>query len=138
MRCRTSRPAAVKCSRASRTLRPGGTYFARHVGAGTVRELTDFMMGPQTVSVSRSPRQAREEAEAAGLDLLDLTAESSGMEFYDVAAVIDFLRTVIWIVPGFAVDAYRERLAALHELIGREAKFTATPEWCLIEARKPD
>ncbi len=28
------------------------------------------------------------------------------MEFDDIAAVVHFLRKVIWIVPGFTVDAY--------------------------------
>ena len=33
----------------ARVLRPGGTYLSQQVGAGSNRELTDFMMGPQPV-----------------------------------------------------------------------------------------
>ena len=33
----------------TRVLRPGGTFFSQLVGAGSNRELTEFMMGPQPV-----------------------------------------------------------------------------------------
>jgi hypothetical protein len=48
-----------------------------------------------------------------------------------------FLRKVIWIVPGFTVTGYRDRLRALHEQIERDGPFRATTVRFLIEARKP-
>ena len=59
------------------------------------------------------------------------------MELCDIAAVVDFLRKVIWIVPGFTPGAYRERLWALHVRIEVEGPFVATTVRFLIEARKP-
>jgi hypothetical protein len=59
------------------------------------------------------------------------------MAFFDVAAVIVFLRKVIWTVPGFAVDDYLPRLAAMHEHIGANGSFVAHAERFLIEARRP-
>lgn len=47
-----------------------------------------------------------------------------------------FLRKVIWIVPGFTVEAYRDRLRELHERIEREGPFVAHSTRFLIEARK--
>ncbi len=41
----------------ARVLRPGGTFFSQLVGAGSNRELSDFMMGPQPVSKARSTRR---------------------------------------------------------------------------------
>jgi hypothetical protein len=76
-------------------------------------------------------------AEQAGLDLVDLREFRGRMEFYDVAAVVVFLRKVIWIVPGFTVAGYRDRLRALHEQIERDGLFLATSVRFLIEARKP-
>jgi hypothetical protein len=58
------------------------------------------------------------------------------MEFCDIAAVIHFLRKVIWIVPGFTVAAYRERLRAMHERIADEGPFVATTVRFLLEAHK--
>ncbi|HEU0238149.1 MAG TPA: hypothetical protein VFR11_02565 [Micromonosporaceae bacterium] len=76
-------------------------------------------------------------AEANGLRVLDLREARLRMEFFDIAAVVHFLRKVIWIVPDFTIEAYRERLRALHERIEAEGPFVAHATRFLIEARKP-
>ena len=48
-----------------------------------------------------------------------------------------FLRLVVWIVPGFSVAKFRERLRALHEQIQREGAFVGFASRFLIEASKP-
>jgi hypothetical protein len=40
-------------------------------------------------------------------------------------------------VPGFTVEAYLERLRALHERIEADGPFVATSVRFLFEARKP-
>lgn len=40
-------------------------------------------------------------------------------------------------VPGFTVDAHRDRLRALHDRIEAEGPFVAHSTRFLIEARKP-
>jgi SAM-dependent methyltransferase len=121
----------------ARVLRPGGTYLSQQVGAGSNRELTDFMMGPQPVSDSRSTRRAVAESRAAGLIVTDLREQALRAEFYDVAAVVHFLRKVPWTVPGFTVDGYAGRLAAMHERITAQGPFVSHAQRFLIEARKP-
>ena len=75
-------------------------------------------------------------AERAGLTVTGVREFRGRMEFGDVAAVVHFLRKVIWIVPGFTTDAYRDRLRALHERIRSGGPFTATTVRFLIEAKK--
>jgi hypothetical protein len=112
----------------------GGETVAE--GAGSVRELTDAMMGPQPVHPSRGPMAAVAGAEAAGLEVVDLRQEALRMAFYDIAAVVAFLRKVLRIVPGFTVAAYRDRLAALHDFIERHGPLVAYSQRLLIEARR--
>ena len=130
-------PVETRWDEIARVLTPGGTFLSQMVGAGSVRELTDAMMGPQVPSQARSPRRAADQAEAAGLAVLDLRTAALEMRFYDVAAVIVFLRKVIWTVPGFTVDRYRPQLAGLHRRIQADGSFTAHSQRFLIEARKP-
>jgi SAM-dependent methyltransferase len=130
-------PVTTPWAEIARILNHGGTFLSQEVGAGSARELTDFMMGPQPVSQSRSPRRAVAAAEAAGLVVVDVRTATLEMAFFDVAAVIVFLRKVIWTVPGFAVDDYLPRLAAMHEHIGANGSFVAHAERFLIEARRP-
>ncbi len=69
----------------ARVLRPGGTFFSQQVGAGSNRELTDFMMGPQPVSRGAPRSRAAAEAEAAGLIVADLREQALRTVFNDVA-----------------------------------------------------
>jgi hypothetical protein len=94
-------------------------------------------MGPQTRNDARSTARAVAADEGAGLEVVDLQQASLRMEFHDVAAVIVFLRKVIWIVPGFTVERYRERLEDLHRRIEARGAFVAHSTRFLIEARKP-
>ncbi|MFV8130603.1 class I SAM-dependent methyltransferase [Streptomyces syringium] len=136
----TSRhPATVWWSEIARVLRPGGTYLAQHVGPASVFELVEYFLGPQPEEIRRRrhPDDERREAEAAGLQVHDLRLESLRTEFFDIGAVIYFLRKVIWMVPGFTVDRYRDRLRELDERIRAEGPFVAHSTRFLIEARKP-
>lgn len=44
---------------------------------------------------------------------------------------------MIWWVPDFTVERYRDRLWDLHELIQRDGPFVAHSTRHLIEARRP-
>jgi SAM-dependent methyltransferase len=129
-------PTTTLWSEIGRVLRPGATYLSQQVGAGSCHELTDFVMGARPVSRSRSAQGAVAAAEAAGLAVVDVREESLRTVFYDVGAVVHFLRKVVWIVPDFTVDRYRQRLAELHDRIHLEGSFVAHAQRFLIEAQK--
>ena len=130
-------PVVVLWEEIARVLQPGGTYLSQQIGPGTNRELTEFMMGPRPVNAVRSPERARAAAEAAGLQVIDLQACALRVEFFDVAAVVCFLRKVCWTVPDFTVDAYLGRLRAMHDLIRRDGSFVSTAQRLLVEAHRP-
>jgi SAM-dependent methyltransferase len=130
-------PTEVRWGEIARVLRPGGTYLSQQVGAGSNRELTEFMMGPQPVRPGSSARWAAGQAERAGLAVVDLREEALRTVFNDIAAVVYFLRKVLWTVPGFTVEGYRDRLRLLHGKIQAEGPFVAHAQRFLIEARQP-
>lgn len=133
-------PLHVPWAEVARVLKPGGRYLSQDVGPGSVAELTRFMMRPPEPPPPdpphRDPKWSVLGAGRAGLTVTGLREFRGRMEFRDVAAVVVFLRKVVWIVPGFTVAAYRDRLRALHEQIGRDGPFRATSARFLIEARK--
>ena len=129
-------PTLVRWAEAGRVLQPGGSYFSQQIGAGTNRELTDFMMGPQPVDPGRSTDCATAEGHAAGLEVTDLREQALKVEFLDVAAVVHFLRKVLWTVPGFTVAGYAAPLRRMHEHIQARGSFVCHSRRVLIEARK--
>ncbi|MGW7421319.1 class I SAM-dependent methyltransferase [Streptomyces sp. NPDC054813] len=133
-------PVRAHWSEIARVLRPGGTYFAQHVGPASAFELVEYFLGPQpeTVRGGRHPDRERAAAEAAGLEVVGLRAERLRMEFHDIAAVVYFLRKVVWMVPGFTVEEYERQLRALHRRIEAEGPFVAHSARHLFDARKPE
>jgi SAM-dependent methyltransferase len=136
----TSRhPNTVSWTEIARVLRPGGTYLAQHVGPATVSELVEYFIGPQPeVWARRHPDTEGAQARAAGLQIVDMRMERLRQEFFDIGAVIYFLRKVIWTVPDFTVQRYYARLRQLHERIEAEGPLIAHASRVLVEARKPD
>jgi len=132
-------PVRANWPEIARVLRAGGTYFAQHVGPGSAVELVEHFLGPQPDDLrnARDPERERAGAEAAGLAIVELRAERLRMEFRDIAAVVHFLRKVIWMVPDFTVEAYEPQLRALHEQIESTGPFVTYSTRHLFDVRKP-
>ena len=134
----TSRhPIKTQWIEIARVLQRNGAYLAQHVGAGSNRELTDFFLGPQQIGTARSPERAVREAVEAGLTIIDLRHESLRASFFDVGAVVYFLRKVVWTVPEFSVELYIDKLRDLHQWIEMHGSFDTTIERFLVQAVKP-
>ncbi len=131
-------PAAVHWPEIARVLAPGGTYFAQHVGGGANVELTEYFLGPFESSNRRHHDVERDHALATGLEVFCCKNERLQLEFFDIGAVIFFLRKVIWTVPDFTVERYLPRLRELHDQIQRVGGFRSTTSRTLFELHKPD
>ena len=129
-------PEVTPWAEIARVLAPGGTFLSQQVVHGTNRELYEFMMGPQHVDPVPGAERLRAGAEAAGLTVLDVREESLEVEFFDLESVVVFLRKVIWTVPDFSVDKYRDRLREMHDHIARHGSFLSRSRRALIVAAK--
>lgn len=128
-------PVDVWWNEIARLLRPGGTYLAQHIGPRCNADLYEFFLGP--VPFDPANDRVRAGAEAAGLEVVDLRDERTRVEFFDIGAVVYFLRKVIWTVPDFTVERYADKLREMHELIERDGAFVSYSTRRLVEARKP-
>lgn len=134
----TSRhPATVHWSEIARVLASGGTYFAQHVGGGTNVEISEYFLGPLEPGRGRDHDFEADQARAAGLEVVECRNERLRLEFFDVGALVFFLRKVIWTVPDFTVDRYRDRLKDIHDQIERDGVFRSTMSRTLFDVRKP-
>ncbi|HEX4394201.1 MAG TPA: methyltransferase domain-containing protein [Mycobacterium sp.] len=135
----TSRHATVvRWHEIARVLRPGGGYLAQQIGPATMSELFEYFLGPQPHKWAElRPETQTMQAQAAGLQVVQMRMERLRAEFFDIGAVIYFLRKVIWTVPDFSVERYHERLHEMHEQIEASGRFVAHSTRLLVEARKP-
>lgn len=130
-------PATVHWPEIARVLAPGGVYFAQHVGDGANVEISEYFLGRLDRDGSRHHEVEADLARASGLEIVQCQNERLQLEFFDVGAMVFFLRKVVWTVPGFSVDRYRARLHDLHEQIEQDGVFRSTMSRTLLEARKP-
>ncbi|GAT07202.1 methyltransferase domain-containing protein [Mycolicibacterium novocastrense] len=131
-------PIAVWWGEIARVLRPGGTYLAQHPGPATALELIEAVMGPMPeLGAHMEPSVQAAHAQAAGLQVVDLRLEKLTAEYYDIGAVVYFLRKLVWTVPDFTAEPYLTRLRAVHEHIEAHGRFVTHPTRVLVEARKP-
>jgi SAM-dependent methyltransferase len=121
----------------ARVLKPGGSYFAQHVGPQSLGSLSEFLMGPLPEPSNREPEVERRAATDAGLVVRSMELARPRTAFFDIGAVVYFLRLVPWIVPGFTVARYRDALRDLHEVIQRDGAFETTAARVLVDAQKP-
>ncbi|KAF9946759.1 hypothetical protein BGZ72_011158 [Mortierella alpina] len=130
-------PIGICWDQVYRILCPGGTYFAQHVGHRSAFEILEFFTGPQPDNISREPNTTKFEAQAAGLEVVELKFERTKMEFFDVGAIIYYLRKVVWLIPDFSVEKYADKLKEMHEHIQTHRSFVAYSSRFLIVAHKP-
>jgi SAM-dependent methyltransferase len=129
-------PVSFPYAGAARVLAPGGTLLVQEVGAGSNRALYEFLMGPQENHDAAYLDGLRAEVAAAGLEVVRLRDALTRVEFFDLAAVVHFLRKVLWTVPDFTVERYRDRLRALGDHIAEQGSFVCHSRRTLVEARK--
>jgi SAM-dependent methyltransferase len=130
-------PVVVWWSELHRVLRPAGKYFAQHVGPHSLRSLSEFLVGPLPEASARDVAVERRAAQDAGFIVQHMTLERPRVAFFDVGAVVYFLRLVPWIVPAFTVSKYRQRLRELHDLIQVEGAFNTSSSRTLVQATRP-
>ncbi len=131
-------PVDTRWDEVARVLRPGGTFLGQEIGARSNAALYEAIAGElPRGGGTRGAQRSRRLAEQAGLAVVDLREATLRLEFYDIGAVIWFLRKVVWTIPGFSVARYRSQLAALHERIESGGPFVSHATRFLIEARKP-
>ena len=131
-------PGRENLAEVHRVLEPGGAYLSQQIGERSNAELYEFLLGPQPVDPVPRIEKLRAQTGDAGLDVVELREERTRIEFYDVAAVVHFLRKVIWTVPGFTVEQYRDRLRDIHDVIRRDGAFVCHSSRILLEASRPE
>jgi SAM-dependent methyltransferase len=121
-----------------RILQPHGTFLTQQVGPRNCIQLNQYLEAPLEPDVSDwSLEQETTAVEEAGFRLLRCEEQLLNSIFYDIGAVVYYLKVIEWQIPHFSIETYHDRLEAMHHLIERQGAFYATAHRFLIEALKP-
>jgi hypothetical protein len=109
-----------------RVLKSEGIFITQQVGSISVLSLRQFLTGKYEPTANWNLKSAVEELKSAGFNILEQEEDVQSYRFYDVGAVAYFVKAIPWIIEGFEIDKYRDRLWELHIQI-QENGFYDTP-----------
>ncbi len=124
-----------------RILKGGGTFITQQVGGKNNDELNQLLQEKihgRITHPNPSWNLARVTAELkeVGFDIVDQLEESYPSKFYDIGAVVYFLRHVPWEMPDFDTVKYRGPLLELHQKFTETGRLRVTSQRFYVEARK--
>ena len=135
----TNRHGAFVAAEVARVLAPGGVFVTEQVG-GSYDDFYELLALDPPPPAPRPWRLelAAEQVHAAGLEVLRSGEAEQRSAFADVGALVWYLKAVPWVIPGFAADTHRPRLAALHARIAADDPLVVRLPAFWLEARKRD
>jgi SAM-dependent methyltransferase len=126
-----NRHESFVASEVARVLAPGGIFVTQQMG-GDYGEFYDALELPRPPARAFDLARARAQVEDAGLRVLDCDEAAAVTTFRDVGAFAWYLKAIPWVVEGFSVTGYEERLRRLH---GSPITIRQPAFW--LEAVKP-
>ena len=121
-----------------RSLRPGGHYITQQVDGPSQKVVSDWLGVPFEVGWANwTLETAAQGLESAGFIILTQRAAPIPTRFFDIGALIYYVKAIPWQIPDFTVARYRAPLHALHQRIQAGGYLEAQSGRFLLVARKP-
>jgi SAM-dependent methyltransferase len=122
-----------------RALRPGGHFITQQVDGPSQKPVSDWLGVPFDVGWAKwSLDVAAQGLESAGFTILTRREATAPTRFFDIGAVVYYLKAIPWQIPDFSADRYRDALLRLHERIQADGYLEYQSAYFLIIARKPE
>jgi SAM-dependent methyltransferase len=121
-----------------RVMKPGGTFVTQQVGGEDDLDLNRLLGADDVHAYAQwTAEYAAGQLGDSGWKVEKVREAFPFTRYFDVGAVVYYLRAVPWQVQDFSVERYREQLWELHRQIGRDGFVDIRNHRFLIVARKP-
>jgi len=132
-----NRHAGYSAREIFRVLKPGGRFITQQVGGRNQFAFNQILQEePSFIYSDWTLETARQEVLEAGFYLLRAEEAFPPTRFYDIGAVVFFLKVISWQVPGFDPVLYEDKLRLIHQQIQREGYLETAAHRFIIEAQK--
>lgn len=131
-----NRHESFNAAEVSRLLQKDGVFITQQVGGLNDCELNVWLCSQPSQYSNWSLRSAVEQLQEAGLTILDAKDDISLTRFYDIGAIVYYLKALKWQVPDFTVEKYFDRLEMIDNLIKEQGYIDITKHRFLIIAKK--
>lgn len=101
-----------------RILKSGGMFLTQQVGGFDCLEINEILQAPiQQEYLDWNLENAARKLKDNGFDILETDEAFPTQRFFDVGALIYYLKAIPWQIEDFSVSAYRDQLFQVHQMI---------------------
>jgi hypothetical protein len=100
-----------------RIIKPGHRFITQQVGYQTNRRLHELLDAEPKDAGYSKPVTAMRELQDAGWQIIDQQEKIFPTRYYDVGAIVYYLKAIPWEIPDFSVRKYFDKLLAIDKLI---------------------
>ncbi|WP_273852870.1 class I SAM-dependent methyltransferase [Guptibacillus spartinae] len=123
----------------NRILTSNGSFITQQVGGEDMKELNRILDAPLKSEYDHwNLKYAVLELETAGFRIVEAKEAFPSTRFYDIGAIIYYLKAIPWQIPDFSPNLYHTALYRLHKTIEKNGYIDIPSHRFLIHATKAD
>jgi hypothetical protein len=120
-----------------RVLKTGQMFITQQVGEQTNRRLHALLGREKVLEHAWNLDCAAQAMEDAGWQMIERKEEIFATRFYDVGAIVYYLKAIPWEIPDFSVEKYRAKLVEIHQHLQRAGHIDIPFHSLFLIAVKP-
>jgi hypothetical protein len=122
-------------SEVKRILSKEGTFFTQQVGGLDCSRINECIGVPINKEFCNwNLKKAIEELKQSSFNIISCKEEFPVQRFYDIGALVFYLKAIPWQVPNFDVETYIEGLYNIHRIIQSKGFFAVKQHRFIIKA----
>lgn len=106
-----------------RILKVNGIFITQQVGSISVLNLLQFLNQKTTSVANWNLKSAINELESYDFRIIASGEDVAFIRFYDIGAIVYYLKAIPWLIEDFNVKSYKEELWDIHLRIAKEGYF---------------
>lgn len=123
-------------SEINRILKHKGTFITQQVGGLNDKEINELLEVSKSEYFTWKLKVAVDALKSVGLNVLEQKEDITKTRFYDIGAIVYYLKAIPWQVPDFTVKRYFNKLVNIHNIIEEKGYIDFTCHRFLIIAIK--
>lgn len=100
-----------------RILKDEGIFVTQQVGGLNDKEINEFLGAPEFEFFDWNLERAVTQLRTIGFKILEQKEDLVKTRFYDIGAIVYYLKAIPWQVPDFTIEKYFDKLVKIHNII---------------------
>ncbi|MGI8316288.1 class I SAM-dependent methyltransferase [Halobacillus mangrovi] len=121
-------------SEVKRVLKPGGTFLTQQVGGLDCLQINEALHAEENEYKDWNLTEAMNGLKAQDFKVITSREDYPVQRFFDIGALVYYLKAIPWQVPGFNLDDYQDALYSIYGMMKDRGYFEVRQHRFLIQA----